>query len=140
MTFCPVTLELRRCRPTLQPVGDDSVRLFALSHGPAEAAVGLAVGAHHGARSTAVWVQRGVGGGEEAGRVRVPGARVVGSAVAPEAVRVRLSGSSVPTPFLDHVHHRPVVPRGSRAGAAVGRRQQLPLEDGREGFRTIFQT
>lgn len=124
-------------RPTLQPVGDDSVCLFALSHG-SEAAVALAVGAHHGAGTTAVRVQRGVGRSEEAGRVWVPRAREVGGAIAPEAVRVRLSGGSVPTPFLDHVHHRAVVPRGGGAGAAVGRRQQLPLEGSRDKFRQHF--
>lgn len=113
--------------PTLQSVGDESIGLFTFCHSPAGAAVSLKAGAHDRPGSSPSFrVQRGVGRGQEAGRVWICRARVVDCAVPSEAVCVGLAWGSVPPPLVSRLC-RPLVPGTSGAGTAVGRRQQLPL-------------
>lgn len=118
--------------PTLHPVGDDSIGLFTLCHSPADAAVGLGVRAHDrtASPSSSIRVQWGIGRGQEAGRVWISCPRVVGGAVASEAVCVCLARGSVAASLLSHLCCH-LIARTSRAGAAVGRRQQLPLRHSR---------
>lgn len=77
-------------QPTLQPVGDESVCLFAFCHSSAGAAVRLGVGAYD-RPSSSFWVQRGIGRGQEAGRVWICCSWVVDVAVPSEAVCVGLT-------------------------------------------------
>jgi len=123
-------------QPTLQSVGDEFVGLFAFCRSSAGAAVGLRVGASAVAPDSSVRVQRGVGGRQKAGRVWIGGARVVRGAVPPEAVCVRRARGPLPGPLLSRLGRR-LVPRTRRAGAAAGRRQQLPLC--RDWTETLFK-
>lgn len=122
--------------PTLQSIGDDSVGLFAFGPCSADAAVTLDVQARDGppsstTSSSSIWVQRGVGRGQEAGWVWVACPRVVEVAVAPEAVCVCLPRRSVPSSVLCCLCGH-VVPGATGAGAAVTGRQQLPLHEQRK--------
>ncbi|KAF3852152.1 hypothetical protein F7725_005507 [Dissostichus mawsoni] len=87
--------------PTLQSIADESVGLFTLGHSSAAAAVSLGDGAYElpsplPPPSPFVGVQRGVGGGQEAGRVWICCPGVVDGAVPPEAV-------SLPCPILSRL-------------------------------------
>lgn len=116
-------------QPTLQSVGDESVGLLTFCHSSAAAAVGLGGGAYDwpsSSSSSSLWVERGVGRGQEAGRVWICCPRVVDGAVPSEAVRVWLAWRSIPSSLLYRLRCH-LVPGTSGAWAAVGRRQQLPL-------------
>lgn len=76
-------------QPTIQSVGDESICLFTFGHSSAGAAVSLGVGAFDLPRPpSSFWVQRGVGRGQEAGRVWICCSSVVDGAVPSEAVCV----------------------------------------------------
>lgn len=79
--------------PTLESIGDESVGLFTFRPRSADAAITLDAQAYDRTRppsatTSSIWVQRGVGRGQEAGWVWIACARVVAVAVASEAVCV----------------------------------------------------
>lgn len=125
---------------TFESVGDDSITLFTFCHSSIDAAINiLSVRAYDWTRSpsssaSSIRVQRRVGRGQETGWVWVSCSRAVDVAVPSEAVRVWLAWRSVP-PSLLHCLWCHLITGTTEEGAAVGRRQKLPLyQHWTEGF------
>ncbi|MEQ2188972.1 hypothetical protein GOODEAATRI_020336, partial [Goodea atripinnis] len=104
--------------PTFKSICDESIGLFTFCYSSARAAVSLNAGAKDGPRPSTVWVHRGVGWGQEAGRVWICCSRMVNGAIPSEAVGLWLARGSVSSSLL--CCH--LIPRPPRPGTAVGRR------------------